>query len=189
MIVVDIKELGDKINELSKLIQDYEYFTNSIYHEFQNISTYWNDNKKQRLFFFIETGHKNNQKLIGNLKEHYQIYQRLYQGYSQLGQQIRCNLEAKDLVLAKVETVINQMQSILNLYNNLGNLSFVPLKIRTFLYNEQDTLGLKIGAIQQIKEVLQRNYEKIEEIEEKVSTSIAKNTVARIPIDVGIERI
>ncbi len=187
MVDINVKELEGKINELSKIIQDYEFFTNSIYYEFQNISSYWDDNRKRKLYVFIDEEKKKNQQLVANMKEHYQVYKELYISYNQLGRKIKCNLDAKKNVLDKVNNVIEQMENVLSCYDNLGDLSFFPLKNR--IYNEREILRNKINIMYSIRETITNYYSKIEEIEAKITQRISKNNITRISINTDVGRI
>ncbi len=187
MVEVDIKELEEQLNELNQVIQDYEYYSNQIYHEFQNVSFHWNDHRKQKLFLFVDTEKKKSQQIITDLKQQYQIYLQTYKNYCEIGKKIQCNLDAKEFVLRKIDLVINQVEEILTRYDNLGDLSF--FRFREKIYNEKEILRNQLEILYEIRKIVKEKYAQIERIESKTQQELSKNTILKISLNLDVGRI
>lgn len=171
-INIDTKNLAAELAELNNLLDDYEDIYLNLYNEISSVSFFWQDKNEMRYLDEINTEKQKSKNAILELNNIKDIYNYLLTNYQEIGNNIKCNMDAKDSIISRINTYLLKLNNIIALYNSL-DLSFCTSVI-PMINSEKQILNNEKKNVQRIKESLQQNFNKIETIEKTINLKISK---------------
>lgn len=167
MIDVNIENLESFISKASKLIENYENVIMAIDKEYDIIMENFQSKKMQ--VFYKEFQEEKSQKklLIATLQEYIKLLQAIYNRYKELGKKISVDLDSKEVIIEKQESIINNFNKIVNVSNSLNDIKtkqIVQLEIDKMKNGKKDFLKNK----QEVEKI----YDKVENIENDIHSMI-----------------
>ena len=167
MIDVNIENLESFISKASKLIENYENVIMAIDKEYDIIMENFQSKKMQ--VFYKEFQEEKSQKklLIATLQEYIKLLQAIYNRYKELGKKISVDLDSKEVIIEKQESIINNFNKIVNVSNSLNDIKtkqIVQLEIDKMKNGKKDFL--------KNKQEIERIYDKVENIENDIHSMI-----------------
>lgn len=169
---INILKIKSEIDKLNNLIEDYEVNYLNLYNEINKTSSLWQDNNAKKFFKNIDIEKRKAKQFIDEVNYIIDIYKFLVKKYEKIGKKISINIKAKDEVVAELNKYLDQLQNIINYYNNL-DLSFC-LQEQNILLAQKQKLKEEKQIINKIKEGIKAKYNYIEEIEKQVNSKILK---------------
>ena len=166
MIEVDISKLTDVIAVYENYIKQMDDNNFQLISEYNAIRKYWHDQKCINMYSSFDLEKNRIIRNADNLKYQLKLYKYIRSEYSKLGNKISCNLRKKDDVLDKVNIIIRCLNSIINKYDNLGDISFFSgaYMIRA----ERGSLVKLLNSFENIRDGLTEKYYEISEIENQI---------------------
>lgn len=170
MINIDVKEMNNKIIELNNIIDDYNLTYLNLFNSINQLSESWIGNDATIFFTCMEKEKTETTELINRMKYQKEIYKYIYESYREIGNKIKCNLDAKDTIFSKVDNCIDKTKEIINLYQNINI---------TKSYDEKESINKKyestkriLNKYEKVKENIKKVYIKIEEIEHEINRKL-----------------
>ena len=167
MIDTDVSLFKELIQGYSSALKKIEEYNNDIISNFNELSKYWHDSKSLKLNSSVKLEIQRMVNLESNIKNQLEIYKYLENEYKKIGNKIKCNLEAKDMIDNKLVSIISAINNILNQYNELGDISFYP---RSYVIeNQKNDIKNILDSFNNIKEKVNNTFISIQNIESTVS--------------------
>lgn len=167
MIDTDVSLFKELIQGYSSALKKIEEYNNDIISNFNELSKYWHDSNSLKLNSSVKLEIQRMVNLESNIKDQLEIYKYLENEYKKIGNKIKCNLEAKDMIDNKLVSIISAINNILNQYNELGDISFYP---RSYVIeNQKNDIRNILDSFNNIKEKVNNTFISIQNIESTVS--------------------
>lgn len=166
MIEIDISKLDELISLYENYIKQMDKNNLDLITEFNAIRKYWHDQKCINMYNSFELEQKRILKNADNIKSQKKIYEYIRQQYSNLGDKVRVSLDRRDVVIDKINNVINILNEMVNGYDNLGDISFYPAAY--VIRNQKKVLLQMVNTFTEIKERLNTTYNKINQVENSI---------------------
>ena len=175
---INVSKLNDIIADYYVVIDKIKNNNNDIAMNFVELSKCWNDpmNKKMINRFNREKNGYNN--LESDIRNQLSTYKYLASKYEKVGNKIKCNLNKKSSISSKLNNIINQLNTIIWQYDNLGDLSWCPL--RGVIYEQRDELQGILNSFEEIKSSICDKLEYISSVESEVLQRANNNKVEYI---------
>lgn len=170
MISIDVVEINDKVVELKKIIEDYNLVYLNLFNNINQLSESWIGSDASKFFTSIEKEKRESSELIERLKIQKDIYKYLYESYKEIGNKIKCNLDVKDVVIAKINNCIDKTKELCNLYKSIIILNNYEEK-ENIQINYKYTIHV-LNKYNELKENIKNTYTRIEEIEQEVNKKL-----------------
>ena len=141
MIDIDLTKLKNEIDKVKVIIDEYEEIQQNIFNQLKDSCINWQDGNS--LVFEEKTYHEKQESelLLLSLKNKKEIYDFIYNSYSEIGKKIKCNLESKKNVLSSIENCISKTSIILNDFNKIDT---------SFYYYEKNDICKQKNCIKNI---------------------------------------
>lgn len=167
MIDVNIENLESFISKASKLIENYENIIIAMDKEYDIIVETFQSKKMQD--FYKEFQEEKNQKkiLIATLKEYIKLLQAIYNRYKELGKRISVDLDSKEVIIEKQESIINNFNKIVSVSNSLNDI-----KTKQMIQLEIDKIKNDKKEFLKNKQEVEKIYDKVENIENDIHSMI-----------------
>lgn len=163
---IDINDLIYKKIILKEKIDDYELAHINFNNTLNEISSYWNSPRAQKLFNNMYEIKKEIDSNIIYLKNIYNIYDKIGSKYSKFGENLYVDLKEKKNIIDIIERNMNKLYSLKNvcnrIYNTCPNAEYIIKKT-----NEE------ILLLNNLKRNIIDDFEYIEEIEKLISEECA----------------
>lgn len=181
MVEVDLLKLSSVVENYRDILKKIDNNNTDIIFNFNQIAKNWHDYRSIRMQSNFALEKARIIRLYDNIKDQAAIYETLYKEYKLLGKKIKCNLDNKDFINDKINNIIQLVNTIINQYNNLGNISFYD---RSYIVNNNKKEMNKIlRSIKNVKSKINDKYRRIEEIEKIVSERISYIEVERFVLN------
>lgn len=167
MIEIDVSLFKELIQGYSSALKKVEEYNNDIISNFNELSKYWHDQESLKLNSSVKLEIQRMINLESNIKDQLEIYKYLENEYKKIGNKIKCNLEAKDMIDNKLVSIISSINNILNQYDDLGDISFYPKSY--VIENQKNDIKILLESFNNIKEKVYNTFTSIENIESTVS--------------------
>ena len=169
---INIEKLKGDLRELSSLIEDYESIYYNLYNELSNCSIFWNDNNSLLFFDNVSYEKKAINETITEFKQIIEVYNYLVNKYSEFGTKIKIDSKQKNDILKKIDNYINDIEDILNSFNNL---SFrFDRTISDNIYRDINRINDIINILYNLKNKIKKHFNAFEEIEREVTLRLSK---------------
>lgn len=167
MIDVNIENLESFISKASKLIENYENVIMAIDKEYDIIMENFQSKKMQ--VFYKEFQEEKSQKklLIATLQEYIKLLQAIYNRYKELGKKISVDLNSKEVIIEKQESIINNFNKIVSVSNSLNDI-----KTKQMIQLEIDKIKNDKKEFLKNKQEVEKIYDKVENIENDIHSMI-----------------
>lgn len=172
---VNVSDLRKQYDEFSKKLNEYDNIYLNIYNEINQATTYWKDTVASSFFTYCENRKNKIQLYINELDDISKIYQYIISKYSELGEKIKLNLNSRDTVINKINSVIYSFDDLITCYNGL-DLSFCPYEA-SILNNQLSKLKTDKNEIVALRNEIDSIFDQIESIEREVAIRISKINV------------
>lgn len=169
---IRVSTLKTEYEKLNRLIEDYNFSILNLYNELSFSENYWYDKHSLTFFDNVKMEKRKNLNMISELNNIKNIFGLLLNEYSQIGNNISCVMENKNMVLNHIDDYANRIREIIDLYNRL-NLSFNPREA-SYLYNHKNILENNYRNIQNIRNNVKYYFERIENIEREVNLNLSR---------------
>lgn len=169
---INVKNIEAELQCLNNLIEDYEDIYLNLYNEISSVSFFWQDKNEVK---FIDNINVDKQKIRTTIEELIsirEIYSCLVTNYQKIGNSIRCNLSAKNIVISRLDTYISKLNNTILAYNSL-DFSFCT-SIAPLINNQKNILIQQLKKAKKLKQSFQQKFNEIEKIEKVVSLKISK---------------
>lgn len=170
MISVNVGELNNHILELNRIIDDYNLTYLNLFNSINQLSDSWVGDMATNFFSSMEKEKNETLEIINRIKKEKEIYKYIYDSYKTLGKKIKCNLDAKEIIVTKIDNCIDKTKEINMIYQSIDV---------TKNYDERDSIVKKkqdmikvLDIFNKIKNNIKTTYSKIEEIEREVSRKL-----------------
>lgn len=167
MIDTDVSLFKELIQSYSSTLKKVEEYNNDIISNFNELNKYWHDSESLKLNSSVKLEIQRMVNLESNIKEQLEIYKYLENEYKKIGNKIKCNLEAKDMIDNKLVSIISTINNILNQYDELGDISFYPKSY--VIENQKNDIKNLLESFNNIKEKVYNTFTSIQNIESTVS--------------------
>ena len=163
MIDVDISLLRDLIKSYSNTLKKLEQNNTDIIHNFNELGKYWQDTNILKLKESSNLETQRMLKLEENIKLQLDFYSYVSIEYKRIGEKIKCNLESRDLIDSKIGSIIDLINTIINQYNELGDISYYD---RAYIIeNQKEEMNNLLESFKEIRSNIYDKYEDIKNIE------------------------
>ena len=171
MINVDIIELKTKLDNLEKLISDYDNIEMNLFNHLKNSFISWEDTNSLRFQNAILSDKKENIEFKKNLRESITIFKKIYTSYISIGKKININLNDKSNIMNLLENILSKTKNIERKINqiNASEVSEIRYKIKRVNDN-----------INMLKDSYRSLYQKLENIEFTIKNNINKLETVKI---------
>lgn len=179
MLEVNNINLRKEIEQLSTLINEYEEIQLNMFNQLKDSSINWQDGNSIEFENKIYLEKQESNSLLQCLKDKKEILEFIFDKYSEMGKKIKCNLNNKSTVINSILNCQSQINNILNDFNKIDT-SFYYSEKNLILKQKQNLLNVKKELLA-VKKSIEKNYQKIEEIEKEIKSKI--NTLVDIKIN------
>ena len=178
---VNVSKLNDIIDDYYVVIDKIKNNNSQIAMNFVELSKCWNDpmNKKMITRFNREKTSYNG--LESDIRDQLSTYKYIASKYGKIGDKIKCNLNKKDSIDSKLTNIVNQLNTIIWQYDNLGDLSWCPL--RGVIYEQRDDLQSILNSFESIKSSISDKLEYISSVESEVLQRANNNSIEYIAVN------
>jgi hypothetical protein len=167
MIEIDTLLLKDLVKKISVALKKLEQNNTDIIHNFNELNKYWQDADALKFNSSSNLEIQRMLKLEENVRLQLDFYSYLEIEYKKIGNKIKCNLESKDFIELKLGEIIEQINSIINQYNDLGDYSFYD---RSYIIDNQiNDLNKLLNTFNNIRNNIKSKFERIQSIENDLS--------------------
>lgn len=172
MIEVDVFSLKDLVSGYARIVKTIEENNTGLIGNFNDLEKKWHDQLSLKIkhSFYEEKNRILN--LESNVRTQLNIYTYLFNEYKKIGDKIKCNVESCDLIIAKIDEIIDIIKDILVQINDLDNSennSTVELK--------KQEVSIILYDVDELKKSIYAKYEHIKKIENTVSEKLATFSV------------
>ena len=153
MIEVNVTGLKSDIKAISDLIEEQEETKLNLFNELKDsCNVNWNDRNSYLFDKEIQLDSVETEKIINNLKQKRDLYDFIYQKYSELGNYVKCNLNNESILAQSMESSTTELEGIVGeLSSSLVDLTFLQRDILSAI-NSLEVFKIKVGsALQNIK--------------------------------------
>ena len=169
---INIEKLKGDLRKLSNLIEDYESIYYNLYNELSNCSIFWKDNNSSFFFDNVRLEKIAVNETITEFKQITELYNYLFNKYSEFGNKIKINTELKNDILSKFD---NYLEDIYDILDDFKNLTFrFDKTIADNIYRDMDRLVDIANILVGLKSRIKKHFNEFEEIEKEVSLKISK---------------
>lgn len=165
MIDINLETLKTNIYDLEKLINEYEIIKLNLFNQLKNSCISWQDNNSLKFEDILVSEKIETELVIDNIKLQSNIFMKLYNNYSKIGNLINVNLNNKQKILYLVNDLILKVKYIEKQINSINNNVISNLKLK--LKNIKNNLYL-------LKKFIKKLYKRIEEIEYSLNVDLGK---------------
>jgi len=172
MLKINNKEIENKINELNREITAYREIELNLFNQLKDACVNWQDGISLEFENKIFLERKESILLLQDLEEKVDVLRLIHDKYQELGENIKCNLENKQVIIYWIENCENQIESILHEFEKIDeNLSWnIEEKVRK---QKGKIIDIKNELIE-VKKKIEKTYETIENIENEIEGKIKK---------------
>lgn len=170
MIEVDVSKLSNVLELLEEYKKQLDENNMKIVEEFGNLKKFWHDQKYINFESSFLLEKKRIIKNAENINSQINLYNYIKNKYNLLGNKIKCSLNNKDRVTDKLNSIIDDLNWMIERYNNLGNISFYP-NANAIRKQKSQLMKLK-ESFESIKNNIEEKFNYIEEVENNIQEKI-----------------
>ena len=176
---IDTKKIEEYLNKLNSQIKKYDDIYLNYYNDISRIKDNWISNQARKFLENTEIEKKEQKKIINNLNDIKEIYEYILLKYKDIGNKIECDLSKKEKLVEKINLYIENLNKIINKYNNL-NYKLYDTQTISILQEEANQLKLCLKNIIDIKKSIIDKLNIIEEIDKELKLKISKINISII---------
>ncbi len=172
MVEVDISRLGNIVQELKSLIDDYDVIQLNIFNQLKDSFTNWQDGNSITFENKIKDEKVSSDVFLVALESNREVFQYVYDEYKKIGNKLHINLDKKNSIMSTIDECLTCLDDILSDLNGVTR-SFYYRELN-LINNQRDIFTACKSNIQKLKNKIKELYKKVEMIEEKVSSQVAR---------------
>ncbi len=172
VVDIDVKQLGNLVIELNKIIDDYEEVYLNIFNQLKDSCINWHDKNSIAFENQLKDEKTFSVNYLNTIKNCKSIFQYIYDEYVSIGKRIYFNMGKKDTIISIIDECIRKLDDVINDFNGV---------VKSFSYNglsainaQKDKLASCKKELQTMKLEITDLYKKINLIEDKVASKIAR---------------
>ena len=160
MIVdIDVKSLGGFVNELNKLIDDYEELQLNLFNQLKMSCSDWHDGNSIVFEEMLKEEKKTSGRFLTALKKNKDVFEYAYIEYKEFGNKIYVNLDKTKAITAAIDAVIAKVDSALYEFYNIN---------RSWYYYELNLINPEQKNLENLKNNLRYMRGQINELCKKI---------------------
>ena len=174
---INVLKLGERINDIDLLINDYEVLYLNLYNELNSIDANWRDTRSVMFNKRISKEKLAVKNYIDEMNEVKNIYRYIIDSYGELGKKVYYKEKSGENIIKSINRDIEKIDKIVNMYSSLDI---------SFLGEEKEIIEKEIVTIENIrkravklKDLYMDLIDRIEEIE-----NVLVNKISKIKVDV-----
>ena len=172
MIRINTSELQTAIDLLTDLQNKYQEVTFDLFRNVDHTSTFWQDTQSVIFNNKIAQEKIALSKVQTSLKQREEIYRLVLNEYSRFGTEIQLELNAKNAILTNINQCIEQVNVVINRFNNLNtNFSFNE---KSFLMQQGQNINQLRIEWTNYRSAIEKFINQIESIEAMIRIEIGK---------------
>lgn len=175
---INIESLNTELERLTVLQDKFLDNYLNLYNLLSNASSYWQDPKATKFFDNVNMEKLKVKTAYDELASLTDTYRYVVESYQDLGTKITVNLNMQDKLIAKFNTIINNLNDIITNYNTL-DLSFCPYEARMLLKEKNELIKIK-NNIANLKIRVGDIFRQIEETEKEVKYRLSNINIELI---------
>ncbi len=186
MIRIKCAELGTTIDQMKRVVEEYEQNTREIHWIFEELSHYWWSNKTKDYYMRIQENELDIQKVVYGLRKELVAFEVALMQYEKFGDVIECDIESKDYILRRYDSLIGRIENTMYDYSHLT----VPeMNIRSSIDAQNQRLKREAEKLATIKGKTRLQVEKIELIENQLRNSLRDISEVKTEADLTFEEV
>jgi predicted RNase H-like nuclease (RuvC/YqgF family) len=167
---INTDNLKNKITSLESFINEYEEIELNLFNQLKNSVVNWEDGNSIQFDNAIQQEKQETNDILESLKNKKDLYQLIYEKYSELGKKIKCNLGNKNALLRTVDYCYNYATQVINEFNAVDT-SFSYSEKSSIEQQKERIVSLR-NQLSEIRSSLSEIYNKIEKIEIEIKGKI-----------------
>lgn len=179
MIEINVKDLNENVTELNNIILSYQESDLNLFNMMKNLTLFWQDNHAKIFFDQLEKEQISRSQLIKEIQKRKDIYQYIYNEYHHFGNKIKCNLDAKDVVINKIDNCIQKTKEIIELFNQIDITK--NYKGREKIIKDREKMVNILTDYENSKIEIKKFFDQIEKIEQEIN--LKKENLDNVKID------
>lgn len=177
-MTINVTNLKNELNNLNKLLEDYEDIYLNMYNEFSSSSFFWYDEKAKNFFNDINKEKIKMNTMLTEFKDLSSIYNYIIISYEKFGNNIQCELSARDEIVSNINNYRNKLNGIINSYNNLDLRNCA--KVSNLIISEKNKLDGVSNQVDELYNKVNNFYNEIETIEREIKLRLSKIKIETI---------
>lgn len=168
MLKINCTEVKSQIDSLTALFQELDEIELNIFNQLKDACINWQDGYSTAFDEKVYLDKEESDLLLQFLLDKKDVLNFLYDKYSDIGKEIKCNLNSRDVLVNLISNCENQLNSILKEFEKIDT-SYSEL----YSINKQKSKLLTVKSeLSEIKGVVIKTYDRIEKIEEEVKMKL-----------------
>ncbi len=156
---IDTTKLKSSISSLEALLNEYEEIKLNLFNQLKNSVINWQDGNSIQFDNAIYVEKQEAEKFYDSLVNKKELFQTIYDKYSEFGKKISCKLGNKTALLRTIDYCINYANYAINEFNYIDT---------GFSYGELNSIMNQKGKIEQVKTDLTALRSQVSEIFNKI---------------------
>ena len=176
MINISVKKIKIEVDNLKKLIDDYEEVMGNLFYNLSSFSFFWEDKKEQEFLSHIDLAKTETTLFLEDLKSQKEIFSYIVEKYKSFGDRILCDLSKKNVVMNQYNEVLNDLNNVINHYQNIQ----APIDIQEKIQIQRMKWNQIYKELEERREEAKAFFKEMEEIEQVVRTKINHFDISNI---------
>lgn len=170
MINVDVTELRENVNELKKIINEYEVIQLNIFNQLKESTVNWQDGNSIKFSDAILLEKKESDLFLESLQNLNKIYDYICRSYGEIGNKIEYYMNNKQKLFTMIDVCYSEVIGILNEFDRIDT-TFYFSEQNIIFFQKQKINELK-AQISSIKRSFNELFSKIENIDKNIKNQI-----------------
>lgn len=178
MVRFNSENLKNIINNLNKIISQYEENQLNLFNELKESFNNWQDGNSILLEGAVYLDNVESDNIIGLMKEYKDALVFVLEKYGSLGKTVSCNLNSKSSLIKIIEKYEEEITNIINQFYEIDN-TFYYEEYQNILNQKEKIEKSKIQLLEFHNEMSQK-FNKIEKIENDIKLKIEEIEILKI---------
>ena len=175
---INVKNLKLEVNNLKKIIEEYDDIYLNLYNEFSLSSFLWNDTNSKKFYKDLDVEKIRVQDTINEMYSINNIYKYIINQYEKIGNNIYYDLSNKNIILSDIKKYQQRLNVIINKYNNLDTSS-CP-QISNYIIKEKTIIKESLNLTNTVYKNINILYKKLEELDKEIKLRVSKIDISYI---------
>lgn len=172
VVDVNLKQIGNYIGQLSKLIDEYEEAELNVFNQLKDSCINWSDGNSLVFSDQINDEKKSTNLFLIALQDNLKIFEQICDDYRSIGSKIHFNLAKKDSIIAAIDDSIMKANAAISSLNSV-NSSFSYSALGS-IQSQRSAIESAKRALQNMREKVTTLYNKVKSIEDGLASKISK---------------
>lgn len=172
MLEINASNLKNDINELNRLINEYEEIQLNLFNQLKDSCINWQDGNSIVFDNKIHLEKQETLLVLQNLKSKKNIYDFIYTKYCEFGKNLSCNLNNKSKLLLAIANCESQFDNIISEFKKIDH-SFYYFEYQNIMNNKNKIVESRNKLID-FKNNITKIFIRIQNIEQQINNKINK---------------